>query len=92
MFSKFKTLSLGIGYYLFIVQFLDFSQFGSNRQLDRIGDICYLNFSRQHPDENCRWVADTATYCDSFGYIHNLKFSLIPLSKKEFLSTIEIVD
>jgi len=63
-----------------------FFQFGSNRQLDRIADICYLNCSRQYPDESCRWVAYTATYCDSSAYIHNLKFFLNPLSKREFLS------
>jgi hypothetical protein len=61
-----------------------FFQFGSNRQLDRIADICYLNFNRQHPDEDGHRVFDPATDCDSSGYIHNLKFALIPLSNWEY--------
>ena len=65
----------------FSPKILYFSQFGSNRQLDRIADICYLNFNRQHPDEDCRWVSNTATDCDSSGYIHNLKFALARFQK-----------
>ncbi|PQP34934.1 hypothetical protein C6A37_05200 [Desulfobacteraceae bacterium SEEP-SAG9] len=50
-----------------------------------------MNPIRQHPDENRSWGSNTATYCDSSGYIHNLKFFLIPLSKSEFLSNYQTI-